>query len=335
MNAKTPPQGPSIPLLSVVICTRNRVDVLPLALDSLAKQAADPQKYEVLVVDNASTDATRAVVQQWRGLPGLRCVTEGQIGLSNARNRGWREARGEYVAYLDDDCAARPDWIVNMCAALRRDAPAVCGGPYFALFMRNRPPWYSPEFGSWTLGTERRELQTAEHVHGGNMVIRRDILRRTGGFRADLGMIGSILGFGEEVELQDRIRTHLPGERIIYCPGVVVDHLVRDEKMTLRWQLRHRIRGGLQAATIYPDEAFCTGVLPQVKAIAYMGYHFMRLTLSLVMSPFRSRRQCRYWRTYIMRKVCPRLYSVAAYLSFIVSPFRRRVPHASDSIGGT
>ena len=88
--------------ISAVICTHNRASFLRSALRSLMAQTLDPSAYEILIVDNASTDDTRSVVDGERhAQPLVRYVHEGTVGVSRARNAGWRNARAALVAYLD------------------------------------------------------------------------------------------------------------------------------------------------------------------------------------------------------------------------------------------
>src|SRR3954462_16013674 len=90
------------PLISVVLCTRNRADLLKIALDSLVAQAYPRDDFEVLVIDNASTDHTPQIVAQYDSLGIMRYIQEPNIGLCVARNTGWQSARGRLIAYFDD-----------------------------------------------------------------------------------------------------------------------------------------------------------------------------------------------------------------------------------------
>lgn len=103
--------------ISVVVCTFNRADILPLALQSLCEQTPHHDQTEIIVVDNNSPDNTRQVVDEFiEKYPNIRYCFEPIQGLSHARNRGWREARGEYVGYLDDDAKAPPEWLHSAIA---------------------------------------------------------------------------------------------------------------------------------------------------------------------------------------------------------------------------
>ena len=98
--------------LSIVIPTRNRKDKLEVLLDSLAKQKADPSKWELIVVDNGSTDNTRSLCKKWeRKFRNFRYIYDERPGLHIGRNRGLKDSCGEVIAYLDDDVKLFPNWI--------------------------------------------------------------------------------------------------------------------------------------------------------------------------------------------------------------------------------
>lgn len=302
----------------MVICTLNRAEILEAALQSLAGQMAPPGSFEVLVVDNGSTDGTADVADRFREALGLTYVREDRPGLSYARNTGYLEARGAYVAYLDDDATARPDWVEAILAVVEKESPDVLGGPVIPFFPAGRPAWFPTESQAWSLGEQMRELRKDEYVRGESIVVRRSALERLGGFRTDLGMKGDALGYGEETELQCRLRRASPCAKIMYSPDMVVHHLVRREKMTLSWQLRRCWIQGRQAGAIYDAKAFSTWRYPRLHAIGCMAGHFALTVAGAAACPFRSRRRFPYWRTYVLQHVFPHLYSVFAYGSFVL-----------------
>jgi glycosyltransferase involved in cell wall biosynthesis len=222
------------PLISVVVCTHNRAELLASALRALQAQALDGSAFEVLVIDNNSSDATREVVA---GFPGARYVFEPRVGLSHARNRGFAEARGEYVAYTDDDCEPPPQWLAVASEAIAEHAPEVFGGPYRAFYNSPKPAWFKDEYGSRDHGLVPRFLEAGETVPGNNMFFRRDLLEASGGFDPRLGMTGNRSAYAEETALQERIRSLRLDPRIYYDPRLYMHHLVRPEQMTLRWYL--------------------------------------------------------------------------------------------------
>ena len=238
-------------MISVVVCTYNRADLLEGALETLSEQTLHPSQYEVIVVDNNSTDNTHEVVAGFDRLENLRYCTETRQGLSHARNRGWHEARGEYVGYLDDDCKAPTDWLTVASDVIGRLSPAVFGGPYSPFYSAPRPAWFRDRYGSSHKGEEARALAQNEYLSGGNVFFRRSLLEELNGFDPRFGMRGDSLGYGEETVMQRRIRASRPHEVIYYAPTLGVYHLVPPRKMTLRWIARHRFVDGRYSHLVF------------------------------------------------------------------------------------
>ena len=181
----------SKPTLSLVICTYNNAKLLDRALECLSRQTADPRSWSVLVVDNNCTDETSEVVDRYRvdgGIPGLRRVVETQQGLTPARLCGVRNTRSEWIAFVDDDCFLREDWVEN---ALRFAASHPhCG----AFGGRNVLSWevppseflakYGAVFAQQEHGPEplRFDLQVPYRpaLAGAGLVMRREALERSG-----------------------------------------------------------------------------------------------------------------------------------------------------------
>lgn len=125
--------------LSLVICTHDRARLLEDALGSLARQGV-PADVGVIVVDNQSGDATVGVAAAFaRRHSWLRYCVEPRLGPVLARNTGLREARGRYVAYVDDDCRLPAGWLTAALHVLDQIGPDVFGGPYFAAYNSSRP----------------------------------------------------------------------------------------------------------------------------------------------------------------------------------------------------
>lgn len=226
-------------LISVVVCTHNRVELLVNILQTLCEQSLDQSEYEVIVVDNNSTDRTRSVVENFsRRYPNIRYYLETKIGLSHARNRGWQEAQGLYVAYTDDDCKLPPQWLNVANDIIMGKSPAVFGGPFLPFYNTVKPSWFKDTYGSYTPYHEPRILMDKEYLVGGNIFFRRELLAALGGFDANLGMNGKRIAYGEETALQMGIRESMPDQIIFYDPSLYLYHLVRAEKMKLHWLIR-------------------------------------------------------------------------------------------------
>lgn len=156
-------------LFSVIIGTHNRAALLEVALETLCHQSLAPAAYEVIVVDNGSTDETASVVAAFRQrLPNLRYCFEAVPGISVARNHGWRVAQGHYVAFTDDDSRLPAEWLATAQQISQMHAPAAFGGPYFACYEGAKPAWFKDSYGSTKLGDQPRVL-TSGYLPGPNL----------------------------------------------------------------------------------------------------------------------------------------------------------------------
>lgn len=224
-------------LISVVICTHNRATLLADALQTLCEQTLDKSEYEVIVVDNNSTDRTRSVVEEFCcKYPNIHYCIETKIGLSHSRNRGWQEAQGIYVAYTDDDCKLPPHWLAVAKEIIEQVSPGVFGGDILPFYNMPKPKWFKDAYGSRKVA---KDVATESiDFSGGNIFILWHILENLQGFDVNLGMTGEKIAYGEETELQLRIRKTMPNEKFYYHPNLYVYHLVRVEKTTMHWRLR-------------------------------------------------------------------------------------------------
>ena len=231
--------------LSIVVSTKDRMQILTRCLDSLVKQTVDIKDVEVIVVNNNSSDGTVRLVHQYIGkFTNWRLVTETQLGLSYARNRGWKESRASYVAYIDDDAIAEKDWVNQIIAFINRSPEiGVFGGPYTSYTISPRANWLPKEYGTHSLGSKIREVDIGkEWISGTNMVFKKKLLKKFGGFDKKLGMKGKKISYGEEANLL--LRMYLAGISVYYCPKIKVKHLIPDYKNNLIWQLKNQFAIG-------------------------------------------------------------------------------------------
>jgi glycosyltransferase involved in cell wall biosynthesis len=238
---------------TVVICTHNRADLVAGSVEAALAQTR-PAGGEVIVVDNASSDATPAVLRRLveRVSSGLRVVSEPQLGLSVARNRGLAEARGDVVAYLDDDAVPRPGWLEALTAPYGDPTIAGVGGRIILRFPVTPPAWLSAELHSalsaFDLGPTARRIRYGEATYpfGANISFRATAARAAGGFSATVGPLGRHQLVHDETDLCYRLE-HAGGV-VWYAPDAMVDHHVLRERLTPHWMLRRHWSGGLSAA---------------------------------------------------------------------------------------
>jgi glycosyltransferase involved in cell wall biosynthesis len=234
---------PDPPVCSVVVCSRNRAGTsLPSALQSLFEQSLPPGDFEILLIDNASTDHTRELVLELgRKHTNLRYIHEPRIGVAAARNRGWREAVGRWVAYLDDDCVAEPEWLEQIRKAFEevKPAPGCVGGKISLLWDGPRPGWMDdailPGLGLMDWSEEPILLDERHFFGEGNSAYPRHLLEEIGGFEEALGRIGDRLLSNEGVWVRQRIEEM--GYRFYYSPHIAIHHRVATHKLSRRWCL--------------------------------------------------------------------------------------------------
>jgi glucosyl-dolichyl phosphate glucuronosyltransferase len=187
-----------------------------------------------LIINNNSSDNTNNIISnQLKNEPNIRAFNEKNQGLSFARNRGYKESKGEYVAYIDDDCKAPPQWLSVAKEVIEKTSPSVFGGPYYPFYNTPKPKWFKDEYGSHVQDTKARLLREDEYLDGANIFFKRALLQEMGGFDPSLGMLGQKIGYGEETALLRSIRSCRPNEPIYYEPGLYVYHLVQRKKMKL------------------------------------------------------------------------------------------------------
>ncbi len=232
---------PSVsPVVSVVICTHNRASWLEGAIASVLAQR-DPPPHETIVVDNCSSDNTRAVVE--RHPAHVRYVYEPALGLGYARNTGWQIARGRYIAYLDDDAVAGPGWLRAIVAAYEQFPHAgVVGGRVEPIWECPPPVWLSAKLTRalsiihWSDTPLVIHDPEVQWIVGANMAVPRELLARLGGFALELGRRGRNLMSNDELHVERQL-VRL-GHPCLYYPEMAVRHLVPGARLQRRWFAR-------------------------------------------------------------------------------------------------
>lgn len=239
----------SMPSITVVICTRDRASMLRSALNALLK--LDYPDYDVLVVDNAArSTATREMVRQEFQDPRLRLIEEPVPGLSHARNAGLRQARGDIVAFTDDDVVVDRAWLKEIAAGFARAPGTACvTGLVPAGEVRSRAQGYFDYRVSWSKGLAPRVYSLAQppadlplfpfcvgaYGTGANFALDRHTALRLGGFDTALGA-GTRTGGGEDIDMFTRVI--LEGHTLVVQPSAIVWHRHRDGLDELRSQAR-------------------------------------------------------------------------------------------------
>lgn len=222
--------------VSVVICayTTDRWDQLRSAVRSVLDQ--DPAPLEVLVVVDHCTDLERLAWGEFLPLGVRVLANERTKGLSGARNTGCSAARGDVVAFLDDDAEAMPGWLAAHTRHYADPRVMGVGGQVTPEWESGRPGWFPGEF-DWVVGCSYVGLPraTAEvrNPIGANMSFRRDLVLAVGGFSEALGRVGTRPAGCEETELSIHAARLVPWGQVVHDPAAVVHHRVPDTRA--RW----------------------------------------------------------------------------------------------------
>ena len=217
--------------VSVIVCTYNRGEMLPRIIGLLRDQDYSKDKYEIIIVDNGSTDDTKTLAESLMAQSGarIRYVFESRRGVTFARNRGSEEALNPYLAYIDVDCTVGPGWLSSLMSGYKLDEGVFS---VFGQIINNwegkaKPRWMMPSTETWLgnnsfLGDSTRILENSFGTREGNLSIRKEVLDTFGGF---LGM--------EQFGSRDMSATELKyclfrakrkGGKIAFVPAAIAHH---------------------------------------------------------------------------------------------------------------
>ncbi len=234
----------SQPEITVVICTYNRASQLEKGLEAWANQSADTTSFEILVVDNGSTDATPDVYKKISGrYPSVqwRYVSTPIPSLPKARNLGISEAKGKIIAFVDDDAIAGENYIENLLENIKRFPEfSAFGGPVFPLYEGGKEPvwmssWLQRIYSLVHLGNVYREFRPKYPV-GANMIFRKKIFERYGHFDVETNR-------SDDKQFFYKIRR--AGEKVLYFPNVRVRHFIDKNRQTRDYVIRTSYLNGV------------------------------------------------------------------------------------------
>ena len=223
--------------LSVIICTYNRDKYLSETLRRLANNRYDGE-WELLLIDNNSTDSTSSICKdfatQYPAVP-FRYLVETQQGLSYARNRGIKEAKGDWLVFLDDDAFVGENYLERLSQYIQQIPDmAAFGGRIYPLFEEGiTPSWLSKWSASWLSAIDKGDqicLFTTDYPIGANMGFSKTIADQCGVFNTSLGRSGKNLIGGEEKDYFNRIKALHAA--IYYLPDIAVEHCIPSSRTT-------------------------------------------------------------------------------------------------------
>jgi glycosyltransferase involved in cell wall biosynthesis len=228
-----------MPKLSIIICTYNREKYLYDALKSIAENDFSVEKYEIVLVNNNSTDRTEAECERFQhDFPqvNFRYFVEKNQGLSYARNKGIEESTGEMLIFLDDDAFVGKNYLENLTEYLSlHPEMSAFGGKITPVFESGKTPawlsvWSNSFVSALDKGKSVKEFTSASYPIGANMGFYKKCLEKTGNFNVELGRKKKNLAGGEEKDLFNRFKEN--GFRIFYLPDIEVSHIIPENRTT-------------------------------------------------------------------------------------------------------
>ena len=294
--------------LSVGVCVYNKEKEIPNALQSLAEQTISKDLFEIIVVDNNSTDNTEAVVKEFiNNHPELNIKYFKEInqGVSYARNRCYKEASGNYIVYFDDDEIAFKDWLQNFYDSIKKHPEAVIlagkvivkyEDPEFAKIADSYiDNWFANyEYGDEeiVLSKELIEKGKIDYPIAGNMAVKMDYIKEVNGFDTDLGRSENLMLGGEETKFtKDALEN---GKIAIYTPQSTIHHIVIKNRCSIDFLKMKHFQQGMTFIRIYFN-----GV-SLFKRLKIVIYHIILILAKSVQYLFSSNKE----RNFIAMKNC-------------------------------
>ena len=232
-------------ILSIIICSYNRASYISDALTSLYRQTAVLNEFEVIIVDNNSTDNTKEVYAAWRQTNNnghFTFISETKQGASFARNTGAAIAKGQWVCFMDDDAVATPNYVENILKHIQNKPDAVgFGGRIIPKYIPSEPKWMSyyvsSLVGNFDYAPIPCAFENGKYPLESNMIVKKSVYDKIGGFNVNLpGVVGTLRIGGEGKELFYKILAL--GHIIYYDPAICVHHVVEVKKLTSEYMYR-------------------------------------------------------------------------------------------------
>jgi len=259
---------------SIIICTRNRHNLISNCLDSLLDLQSVRGKYEIIVVDNGSTDSTKATIHSFSSKLNIEYVYEPIPGLSRARNKGLENAKGDITIYLDDDTLVYKNWLAELLTPFDTygNEVGMVAGDVDPMWEKPRPAWLDNRYlGFYSAGinwdTKPRFMKPNEWILECNMAIRTEILREKGGFDESLGRAGESLVSCEGIVFEV---LRAEGVKAYYNPQSRVQHLIHADRLNKTWLVKRCFAQGISTAILsqyYPKSRVVPDAAVNIKTL--------------------------------------------------------------------
>jgi len=276
-------------MLSIIVCTYNREKYIYKTLESIAKNDFHYDKYEIVLINNNSTDNTELecfCFQKKFPEVNFRYFIETKQGLSYARNRGIEEADGDVLIYVDDDAVVNKEYLRAYYELFANDKQLyAAGGPIIPIYETKPPKWFSYYTkvlitGYLYQGSKIGKFKKG-YPGGGNAAYRKEVFEKVGYFNVELGRKGNNLMGAEEKDIFDKMGTQ--NMKIVYTPDAILYHIISDKKLTNEYFNRLTLSIGqserkrtLQISKAkYLNRLFFEGIKWAASLVLFIGYFLL------------------------------------------------------------
>ena len=285
-------------VLSIIICTYNRVDFLKKCIDSILKQISTNNGIEIVVIDNNCNDGTKEYINNINSTY-INYFLETKQGLSHARNKGIEVSKGDFLAFVDDDATIDEKWLKSLLYHLKtQNINHIYGGPIFPNFEVKCPKWIDDRYFIRKFKSSDGyldKLTAQDGFSGGNMCIPKNIFDKIGFFNTDLGMQGKEMGLGEESELFFRIHNQIKQVKLYNINDMSITHFEAKFKLEKKY-LKNRISlSSLQFTNRLLAEK---NLKSKIMIYGKIVKQIIELKCNIILSLFITKRKFRYLKNY-------------------------------------
>jgi|GEM_PF-2862742 len=300
-----------MPDISLIICTRNRSDVIPETLDAIKKQTLDTEKYEVIIVDQSTDDKTKELVEKYSG---FKYIKLDSVGISVSRNEGIKHSTGNIISFVDDDILFDENYLVNILDFFNNSEfnPDVSGGKILFKYLGEKPDWLDGLLlgilGYSDYGDKPCMYDShPKHVpYTGSIAFKRECIEKTGGFSTLNVNLNKNIISNEDVIFANKIKEL--GYNLVYNPKMVVYHKIQPENMTWEYYKNRYYKQGQSDGYTY----FSLGMHSMMEIPEKIILHLSRLIESLILRHFKLKPSDKYYQKL-------RLYYNSGYIKALIN----------------
>jgi len=283
-----------MPEISLIICTRNRDDMVDGALSSAINQSLERACYEIIVIDQSDNDKTAVIASNYSGIKYIRTDSR---GLSNSRNEGINYSKGNILVFVDDDVEFENDYLLNILEFFNKSElkPDFIGGRTLIKYLAEKPEWLDgvllgviahSDYGDEPLIYDNHP----KHVpYGCNMAIKKESLVKIGGFSNFISSIDQKMTENEDIILANKLRQL--GYILAYCPKMLVYHKMPLSRLGFDYFKKRYLSQGSSDAYIY----YLLGMYTKSEILKKIPLHISRLFNGMILQYFQQKASDKYY----------------------------------------